>query len=564
MSKKIKLTENDKISIIEKYNNEIISIDKLALIYHAGKKTIRDILINSGVKIRERGGQIQEGNSSEIEKNRTKLYVTEKENQELIAICKKTNKKFNDVNNLSGCLTNHIIEIYGDVNIPSNTYQRKKYELKYGKKWFEEYFDIVYEDNKKELKCELCEWITYDVNNSTGSITKHINDKHQLNVNEYINKFPHTDYLWENKINLLNKLKDDDNSVICLECNNRFLGLTDTHMINEHNMTLESYKIKWGNLVPIFSNNTTKILSDNIKNTNLNMVNNFTSKPQLEIYGYIKNELGVECELNNKKVLNGIELDIFIPNKNIAIEYNGLYYHCENMGKNKYYHLNKSELASSKNIKLIHIFEDEWRDKKYIVKLRIRNLLGLNNKSYYARKCKIKEISTIEKDEFLNQYHIEGGDESSIRLGAFINEELVGVMTFSKLRKVLGYKNENNNEYEMVRFTSKSVIGLASKFLKYFKTNYDVNKIISYADRRWSPISDDCIYNKLGFDFIGSTKPNYWYLRNYKYREHRFNFRKDILVKKGADKNKTENQIMSELGYEKIWDCGTFKYSITF
>jgi len=137
---------------------------------------------------------------------------------------------------------------------------------------------------------------------------------------------------------------------------------------------------------------------------------------------------------------------------------------------------------------------------------------------------------------------------------------LVAVMTFSGLRKVLGSNGEDNT-FELVRFASKNVVGIASRLLKYFIKKYKPNKIISYADKRWT-LSGDNLYQKIGFNLVKTTKPNYWYALKDDKRYHRFNFRKDLLVKKGYDPNKTEKQIMGELGYLTVWDCGNYKYEM--
>ena len=70
------------------------------------------------------------------------------------------------------------------------------------------------------------------------------------------------------------------------------------------------------------------------------------------------------------------------------------------------------------------------------------------------------------------------------------------------------------------------------------------------------------MYEKLGFDKISETKPNYWYINRNK-RMHRFNFRKDVLIKEGFDKNKTEKEIMMERKIYRIYDCGNKKYEIS-
>jgi hypothetical protein len=219
-------------------------------------------------------------------------------------------------------------------------------------------------------------------------------------------------------------------------------------------------------------------------------------------------------------------------------------------------------LAKKNGIKLYHIFSDEWIKNKEIVKSKIKNILGLSGKKTYARKCEIKEITTEEKNKFLLKNHIQGIDKSTYKIGAFYGEELVAVMTFSTLRNVLGSKKEDNH-FELVRFSSNNVVGIASKLLKYFVKKYNPDKIISYADKRWT-VDENNLYSKIGFNLVSETKPNYWYVIGDDRRYHRYNFRKDILVKKGYDKNKTENQIMTENGYLTVWDCGNYKYEINF
>ena len=102
-------------------------------------------------------------------------------------------------------------------------------------------------------------------------------------------------------------------------------------------------------------------------------------------------------------------------------------------------------------------------------------------------------------------------------------------------------------------------IGGLSKLLNYFIKKYNPQKIISYADMRYTDCKSN-LYKSIGFKLIKSTKPNYFYTNNYKNKLHRFNFTKQKLVKMGHDKNKTEWQIMQELGYDRIWDCGHYKY----
>jgi hypothetical protein len=271
---------------------------------------------------------------------------------------------------------------------------------------------------------------------------------------------------------------------------------------------------------------------------------------------------------NNRSILEGGEIDIYIPEFNLGIEVNGNYYHSElNGGKNKLYHLNKTMISNNKNIKLIQIFEDEILLKKEITLSRISNLLNLNRK-IYARKCVVKEIQKKISKEFLIQNHIQSNSIDNFRYGLFFDGELVSVMTFGNKRKSLGNNKIKTDEYELIRFCNLknvNVVGGFSKLLSYFIKHKSPKKIITYADIRWSGINPEkTVYHKNNFTFMNNTPPNYWYVnsKNFLNRYHRFTYRKDVLVKEGFDKNKTEWEIMREKGFDRIWDCGSMRFEL--
>ena len=287
-----------------------------------------------------------------------------------------------------------------------------------------------------------------------------------------------------------------------------------------------------------------------------------TSSAEKEVSQYIKSIIGDNMVIeNDRNILNGKELDIYIPSKKIAIEYNGLYWHSELNGKGKYYHLNKTQKCNQLGIRLIQLFEDEWIYKQDIVKNRLEYILGLVDKTIHARKCVISEITAKEKNEFLNEVHIQGEDKSGIKLGAFYNDELVAVMTFSKRRIALGSNNQNNDEYELSRFAVRHrITGIANRLLKHFIKNYNPVSIISYSDNRWNTGQ---LYNQLGFTKISDGVPGYWYVEDGR-RMHRFNFRKNVLHEKieHFDENLTEWENMQLNDYDRIWDCGHNKFEM--
>lgn len=285
---------------------------------------------------------------------------------------------------------------------------------------------------------------------------------------------------------------------------------------------------------------------------------NIISHQEKEIAKYIES-LGFEIKTNDRKLLSdGKELDIYVPSKNIAIEFDGLYWHNEIRKPDKTYHLNKTIECSNNGIRLIHIFEDEWLYKKEIVKSRLNIILGIGVDKIFARKCEIKEVDSKVCKSFLEQNHIQGGINSSIRYGLYYGGELVSVMTFCKPRKNLG-QNNNSGEYELLRFCNKlntTVIGGASKLFNHFVNEYNPYIVITYADRRWNTGN---VYENMGFEFTHFSEPNYYYIIGQQ-RYNRFNFRKDILIKQGFDSNKSEHEIMLERGIYRIYDCGCLCY----
>lgn len=283
------------------------------------------------------------------------------------------------------------------------------------------------------------------------------------------------------------------------------------------------------------------------------------SKWEDEINDFI-NSFGVETIKNSRNILgNGQELDIFIPSLSMAIECDGLLWHSSKY-KNEKYHIKKTELCEKHGIRLIHIFEDEWINKRHIVENLLRAKLGKIKEKIYARKCAVKEIDLITKKKFIEENHIKGDIHSLVNIGLFSNNELVCVMTFGN--KITTFSRKRKcNEYELLRLCSRKntvVVGGVSKMLSYFIENYKPSKITSYCDRRWS---SGVVFSKIGFVFSHASKPNYYYILGNN-RKNRFTFRKDILVDMGYDHNKSEKEIMEERGINRIYDCGNYVYTM--
>ena len=314
-------------------------------------------------------------------------------------------------------------------------------------------------------------------------------------------------------------------SILCKDCNNTFLITND---ILYHRVDRDS---------------TICIICNPIGQK-------YTSEPENKISNFIE-ENGFKIEKTNNKLINPYHIDILVEDKNIAIEFNGIYWHCDKF-KDKKYHINKYNRCAEVGLNLFQIWEDDWNYRKDIIKSMLLNKLGLNKNKIYARNCKIMEVSTKDKNLFLDKNHIQGKTTSSINLGLYLGDELVSLMTFGKRR------TNNKLEFELIRFCNilnTTIVGGASKLFNYFLKNFEYDKIISYSDNSYS---NGDLYNLLNFKYV-STSINYYWCDG-KNRFHRFNFNKKKLVKQGFDPNKTEDQIMKDRSFLKIWGAGNKKW----
>ena len=271
---------------------------------------------------------------------------------------------------------------------------------------------------------------------------------------------------------------------------------------------------------------------------------------------HILDENNIEYVTNDRGILGGKELDIYIPNKRIAIECNGVFWH-DSEHKSNNYHYNKFNDCVKNDIQLLTIWEDQVWNKPEIVKSIILSKLGVYKNKIYARKCKIKDVSYKDCQIFLEENHIQGKTIGGTRLGLYHNNELVSVMVFGHTRRGIG----NENCTELIRFCNKLntiVIGGASKLFKYYVNNYQPTKIISFSS---NDISLGQLYSTLGFEYNSTSKTSYWYIDpKTLQRYHRTNFTKSRLVKEGFDPSKSEYQIMKERGFLKIYDSGQQKW----
>ena len=272
---------------------------------------------------------------------------------------------------------------------------------------------------------------------------------------------------------------------------------------------------------------------------------------------FVKNildEYSIGYEENNRTILSGKELDIYIPSRKVAIECNGVYWHSMYDSK---YHYEKWKVCQHHGIQLLSIWEDWITNKPAVVRSIILSKLGVYEHRIGARRCKVVEVPSSVTRKFLDNNHIQGFCNSTIRYGLEYGGELVALMCFKKGSNPSAKKTCT---WDLIRFCSKtctSITAGAQRLLSHFRQEHP-GSIVSYASH---DISNGDLYEKLGFRYDGEIQTTYWYVHNQSHeRFHRSSFMKKDLVRKGYDPSLTEEQIMMQTDYLRIYDSGMSRY----
>lgn len=276
---------------------------------------------------------------------------------------------------------------------------------------------------------------------------------------------------------------------------------------------------------------------------------NGVSKREQEVADFIRS-LDVDFIENDRKVLNGKEIDIYVPRTKIGIEFNGLYWHSEKF-LNKNYHYDKALAAEAVGVRLLQVWEDDWVNRRSIVESHIRAVLGcLSSERVFARKTNVRKIDKIVASDFLNSYHIQGFVGSSVYLGLYSGEVLVAVACFLK----------NGDDYILSRYcTSYHVVGGHGKVIAFFEANYNFGKLITFADRCFS---DGGLYLKTGWVVDGFVPPDYSYVVSNQ-RQHKFGFRKSNFESDPNllfDESMTERELAELNDLVRVWDAGKVRF----
>lgn len=278
--------------------------------------------------------------------------------------------------------------------------------------------------------------------------------------------------------------------------------------------------------------------------------------------------LGIRYEQNNRKILcsdNGsfMEIDIYLPDFKLGIEVNPTWTHSVDTGSygqsDKYYHQKKSLLAADSNIGLLHMYDSDFIDEsKYQIFLTQIKALTVSKIKIGARQCCVKMIDRITCNQFLEQYHFQGGERSSfVQYGLFYHDILIGVLSMGKSRYT-------SDDYEILRYCMNPNYIVHGCFQKLFQTflryiNHSC-RIVSYMDLNKRMTASN-VYEKNGFSLDNITTPDYvWYNQSGTKMKSRYSVQKKQLIKQGFDASKSEVDIMHEQGYFRVFGAGSKRY----
>lgn len=365
----------------------------------------------------------------------------------------------------------------------------------------------------------------------------------------------------------------------CLKEENRVKSLlnkygeTSTHHINKprEQWQIEALQdkhklssiIKDGETIISLSNKlnisysyTEKLIHKYKLENSINM-NESQSEYEKEILEFVKEIYNNEVITKCRSIITPYELDIYLPDRKLAIEFNGSYWH-STLKKSKNYHQDKTIDCAKQGIRLIHIFEHEWINNKEKLKSFLKDTISINKIKVAARNVNVKAVNLSNEREFLDRYHLQGYTQSSICLGCYYNNELISLISFRKPRF------NNNYEYEIVRYCNKNgyaIVGGLEKMFKRFIEQYSPQSIITYSDI--SKFTGNC-YRKIGFKPVHPnpiTEPNYvWVSADKKNILSRYQTQKHKLINNELGTNdETEDDIMTSLNFLKVYDSGNIK-----
>ena len=284
---------------------------------------------------------------------------------------------------------------------------------------------------------------------------------------------------------------------------------------------------------------------------------NYVSKPEQEIADFIES-FGLTVKQSDRVLLTGTatrakELDMVVPEKKLAIEFNGVFWHSERF-KDPKYHYEKWLAVTDRGYQLVQIWEDEWKRNPEQVKKMLAHKMGVGSgPRVFARKTEVVRLSAEDARVFLGENHIQGFASGSYYYG--LRDSALKVVAVLVLKK-----DPSEARLNIIRYaTSATVVGGFTKLLRFVERNHAVEEFVTFSDHC---VSDGGLYESNGFVVDAELAPDYRYVvggeRVHKFRYRLKRFREDPLLK--WEDGLSERELALLNGLERIWDAGKTRW----
>lgn len=277
----------------------------------------------------------------------------------------------------------------------------------------------------------------------------------------------------------------------------------------------------------------------------------FTSRAEGELIQFVRDlDIG-HVESNYRALLKyPSEVDIYVPGRQIAIEYNGLYWHSDQY-RNDDYHAVKFDRCEELGVRLIHVWEDDWLYRPEIVRRNLGHVFGISDYPEVSiESCLIVEVTEDAAALFMIENHLRGNIEGSMRFGIVHLSELIAVMII----------NIDGQTVNILRHASSRVVpGGVSALISHLTLSLAPSLIIVIADRG---TEDDTIYESIGFRLDVRLPPDYEYALRYhrinksEYTTDRFRDDPNLYYEDGM----VERQLADANGIPRVYDSGSIRY----
>ncbi len=269
-----------------------------------------------------------------------------------------------------------------------------------------------------------------------------------------------------------------------------------------------------------------------------------SSRAEREIADWLE-AMGEQVIRNDRKVLSGMEIDIYLPERKIGIEYNGAYWHQEGVMPHPRSHEAKAKRADKLGIRLITVWDFDWSNKQDFIRQHIMHAIGRNQgPRISARTCDVLPVSFDQARPFYDRHHIQGSPwRAQCHYGLFSSDTMVACMSFGQGNSRRG--RSGNSEWELLRFATSAIVrGGAGKLFAAFVAEYGPEAVWSFSDRQHF---GGGLYLALNFTMDGEVAADYRvYLQN-----------KGKMWHKAAWKRKHIQARLDELGIDDSFDPDT-------